>query len=538
MIERREIKEILEKNSEYRDKLFIRGYLITDKDYSDNMNDYPFYSNWKNSNLGKSKTGLYLNLYVHKKLESYSFQKDNITVTIIGHAYNPFSMIDDENSIIEDLYNSYKSSLSDFFSAVSELTGIHVIIVNDNGNLITLQDCGGIKTCYYGLINKYTYITSHPQLVADLLELKMDSKISVLMGKWFFSLSGRYLPGNLSPFRDLRRLGPNTFVEISNQIKVERFYPIVKHPELNQENFHEIIEKISILINRNIELASNKWKRPSISLSGGMDSKTTLACANGLYDKFSYYSFNSKPQELEDANAAHNICKELGINHDIYSIPTSNDDFNDFETFKKIIYHNASYIDQPKDNEIRKFIYLSRLNTYDVELKSWISEVGRAMWGKKYGISLPDRLTARHFSIFQTRYFGSPQLLKHSDNNYEEYLRLIDLENAPFNYNHADMFYWEFRFGSWGANVATTHDIFNHIVTIPMNNRKILDMFLWFPYEFRHNDGVNKGIINYFNKELGALDFDVKNMYLRKNRTNIEKLYYYYRIFMYKMKRS
>lgn len=537
MEESHEIKTMLDKMPEYREKLYIRGYLITDNDYSKDMVNFPFYSNWNNYNIGKSKMGSEFKLYVHKKQTSYSFQKDQITVTIIGHAYNPFSMVEDENLILEDLYKAYKSSMREFFNEVSELTGIHLVVINDCGNLIFLQDCGGMKTCYYGLINKYTYITSHPQLVADILKLKMDLQISELMRKKFFSLSGRYLPGNLSPFKELKRLGPNTFALMSDKISIERFYPVAAHPEIEESSYSEIIEKISVLINRNIELASRKWKRPSISLSGGMDSKTTLSCANGMYENFSFYSFHSKPQELEDASAAHNICEGLGIKHDVYSIPTSNDEFDDFEIFKKIINHNASYIDKPKDNEIRKFIYLSKLDKYDVELKSWISEIGRAMWGKKYGVSLPKRLTPRHFSIFQTRYFGSPKLLKHADTNYEEYLRLIDLENAPFNYNHADMFYWEFRFGSWGANVATTQDIFSHVVTMPMNNRKIIDMFLWFPYEFRHNDGVNKAIINYSNKKLGNLDFEVKNMYLRKNRTIIEKIYYYYRILPNKMKR-
>ena len=83
-------------------------------------------------------------------------------------------------------------------------------------------------------------------------------------------------------------------------------------------------------------------KRPAISLSGGTDSKTTLACCNGLYDKFRIYSFHCKKSELLDANAAHKICEEIGQPHEIYEIPSKNEEIEDFYIMKKIINHNTA----------------------------------------------------------------------------------------------------------------------------------------------------------------------------------------------------
>lgn len=53
-----------------------------------------------------------------------------------------------------------------------------------------------------------------------------------------------------------------------------------------------------------MRLISEKWDHPSISMTGGMDSKTTLACANGLYDQFRYYSYISMYGDKPDADAA------------------------------------------------------------------------------------------------------------------------------------------------------------------------------------------------------------------------------------------
>ena len=62
-----------------------------------------------------------------------------------------------------------------------------------------------------------------------------------------------------------------------------------------------------------------------------------MACAKGLYDRFSYFSFYSKPSEEVDANAAHTICDALGLSHVIHAIPSSNEEVEDFAVLKAIV---------------------------------------------------------------------------------------------------------------------------------------------------------------------------------------------------------
>ncbi len=69
-----------------------------------------------------------------------------------------------------------------------------------------------------------------------------------------------------------------------------------------------------------------------------------------------------------------------------------------------------------------------RWHYFDTEIKSWISEIVRVFFEIKYGMKFPDRLTPRHFSILQTRYFASPSLLRKSDKIYGEYMKKFDLE--------------------------------------------------------------------------------------------------------------
>lgn len=523
------IIEILQQKPAYKNALFRRGYLITDQIIND-LSTYPFYNNWKKFTAGKTHDGTDVNVFVHTDQQYYSLSRSNIVISIIGHACNPFTMQYKEETILQECVDAYKVNEATFFEKVSELTGIHLILLNDNGRILFVQDCGGMKACYYGTANQRMVLTSHPQLLDDLFEVTPNPYVAKLIKKWFFSIGGRYLPGDTSQFENIRRLGPNTVLTYKSDFTVKRFFPTEAHPEIAEKDYESTITRLQTLIHSSIDLCSEKWTKAAISLSGGMDSKTTMACANGIYDKFKYYSFHCKPQEQVDAEAAHSICKNLGVAHTIYPIPENPIELDGYEELKHIILHNSGYIGKPHEHEIRKFVYLYHLNDFDAELKSWISEIGRAMWQKKYGVKLPDTLSPRHFSIFQTRYLGAPALLRYSDREYKNYLTKIDLIQPPFNYEHSDMFYWEFRFGSWGTNVNTIHDVFNHTITMPLNNRKIIDMFLWFPHEFRKADMVNKEIIKNANPLLLNLNINVHNVYLGGKRVMLEKIYYYYRL--------
>ncbi len=355
--------------------------------------------------------------------------------------------------------------------------------------------------------------------------LKMDPEIKKLIGTKCYNIGNRHLPGNKTPYKEIKRLGANTYLLYSNSFYIKRFYPQKAHPEyVKKEDKDKTVRKIAQLIHNGIDCCARKWERCAISLSGGTDSKTTLACANGLYDKYNFFSFYSKPQELVDAKGAKKICDNLGLKHTMYEIPKDNGCFEDFDFKKKLLQHNTSYFVNLADNEIRKFIFLHDIDAYDIELKSWASEVTRVFLERKYKVKMPKVLSERHCSIFQTRYFGHPLLLRWSDKEYYRFLREIGLDKPLFNYEHADLFYWEVRMGAWGVSVISSQQLY-HRVSIPMNNRKILDLFLSLPREERKNDGVHKKIMEYMNPTVVDAKVEIPNLYFHGYRIMMEKVY-------------
>lgn len=528
---REEIKRGLNRNPQYCEMLFRRGYLFTSKKI-EGLNEFPFYSNWSTEKIGR-----YF-LYVHKEQTYYQLEQNGRQVVIIGHAYNPFNKKYKEEELCEELLEAYSVNLESYFDKISEFTGLHVIVLIDHQKVFVCQDACSLTGCYFGIIDGSMYISEQSQLIADLCDLKMDDKVRKLVESKCYNIGNRHLPGNLSPYKKVRRLGANTYLLFDGRFSVRRFFPSRPHNEAtSEEEIQNTINRIGDLLHNGIECCTKKWNRCAISLSGGTDSKTTLACAKGLYDKFSYFSFYSKPQELVDATAAAEICDKLGLKHTLYPIPQENSSFENFELVKNILKHNTSYFKNLADNEIRKYLYLHDISAYDIELKSWASEVPRVFLERKYQLKMPKTLTERHCSIFQTRFFMHPFLLKWSDETYYRFLRSIGLEKPLFNYEHSDLFYWEIRMGCWGVSVISSQQLY-HRMTIPMNNRKILDLFLTIPRELRIDDTAHKLIMKYYNPDVVDADVEVKNLYFHGYRIWMEKLYYLYRTALYIPKRE
>ncbi len=522
MNRRNAIEVITYEFPQYRDILFARGYLVTDN-ANVQEDQYPFFGIWKSEIIGKYR------VLIHPQQTHYVYSINDTCFLLIGHAYNPFSMIHDESKLLVDCAKAYFSSDANIFQVVNEWTGIFALLIFDR-DLQIVQDCSGIKSVYYGNINGVSYISSHAQLIADLCDLEMDPFIKKLISNRMYKVGNRYLPGDMSPFTQVKHLSANLYLTVSQMgdFRKVRFFPSRSHGMvIDKDDCNNTIQTIYEILHKNIELAARKWDNRYISLSGGMDSRTTLACANGLYEKFKYFSFTSKDTEFIDAAMAHKMCEKIGLAHEIIPIPMSNVEVLDYDVLHKLIDHNDAYVRFLNDSEIRKQITLYKENRIGVELKSWISETVRVFMDRKYGLTHPAILSPRHFSIFQTRFMGSPFLLHKCDSKYADYIRSIGLEKPIFDYEHTDLYYWEFRMGSWGMMVATSLDMC-HTITFPWNNRLMLEKFLSLPRNERKRDNIHRQIIALANPALSVEEV-ISNKYYSERRIWLEKLYYFYR---------
>ena len=194
-----------------------------------------------------------------------------------------------------------------------QLTGVFFFAVIRQDSVIATCDCAGMLGANCACIDGKPCFSAYSQLIADVYGLKEDPYVTKLKKSKLFHWYGWYLPGDLTPYAEVKRIVPNTEVTVGTASSVYRFYPRKPYSEIPESDYAEKVLEIGSILHNNLQLIAEKWDRPAISLTGGTDSKTTLACANGIQDRFDYFSYVSLPREQTDASAARDICKALAF---------------------------------------------------------------------------------------------------------------------------------------------------------------------------------------------------------------------------------
>ena len=187
-----EMKDLLDQYPKFKDKLYCRGFLLTNSGEVAVTTDYPFYGNWKEESLARD-----YKLFLHKDTDVWSYRDGEALFFIVGHAYDPFEMLSDEYEILRRLAAARRRSEAAFWEEESNLTGIFLLgYINEEG-LVYSTDCTGMQLTYHGIVKGSLYITSHSKLVADLCGLKQDPYVVKLVNSKFYRYFGIVLPGDL-----------------------------------------------------------------------------------------------------------------------------------------------------------------------------------------------------------------------------------------------------------------------------------------------------------------------------------------------------
>ena len=503
-------------------KLYTYGYLLS------NINDVTKNSlgvnwdNWSEDKLGE------FTLYVEKNETKWILQiATNEWFVLVGHAYNPFDMLSDEHAILNKLakYHCEKSKYRQYFD---QITGVFTLFVIKDDTITVSCDCAGMMGAYYGVIEGKTCISSHAQMIAELTGLREDPYVSSLKKSRTFRLYGLYLPYNLSPYKEIKRIIPNVEVIIDgSHIEHNRFYP--RKTYVIEKDYESLVSEIANLLHNNMVLISRKWEHPAISLTGGTDSKTTLACASDMQDRFLYYSYISLPREATDAYAAKEICEKLGLKHEIYTIDTNTLNLPLFKEMDALIERHYGYLGKKSVNEVCKRIGLIEKFHSDIEVKSWVSEIARASRYTKYNKEkLPDKMTPRMLTSMYKIFTYDRWNAIRTDKVFEQYIRETKLKSRveKTGYPWSEFFVWEIVFGGWGGLALTCEHKTSNNITVPYNNRAIIDLMLRTPLEKRKSDQLHRDIMNCMDARVNQLGIHVVNGNETKKREILEGLYF------------
>lgn len=509
-----EMQDVLNEYPQYRSKLYCRGFLITDqKDIL--INEYPFYGNWKEQII-KDSTGRKIFMVMHPLTSCFTYTMGDVTHFLIGHAYNPYSMDYEEPVILQKLAEAYEKSQEFYWEKESELTGVFCIGFLNAGVLTFSTDCAGMQMVYYGESHGNLYISSHSKLIADLCGFHQDDYITRLVNSKFYRYWGTFLPGDRSPYVEIKRVVPNFAFRYDfnlNDFSYTRYYPTKVIEEVTEAEYEATLSEIITVLENNMKLITQKWpnQRAAISVTGGRDSTTTLAAAHAVYDELSYFSYISKDTELVDAEAAKVICTKLGLKHSIYEIPDECELYKDIEVVKKILECNAGCIGHNNLNDVKKRIYLDTIHDFDVEVKSWVDELSRGEAQNKYNTTrFPKKPTPGYYRCMW-KVIINPRLIWESNKIFKEYLDKY-YNNTVLSYlPWMDFFFWEFSWSAGEGTFLTSEHKYSDEITIPYNNRRLLNTMFTVPFEKRLHSEIQIDTIRKLDRRIEDAGAYVKN---------------------------
>lgn len=498
----------LEAQPEYKPYLYRFGYLICRRAPEDPRG---LLSSWQRTRVRGWE------LWTHPDQRIFLHEARDRTWFLIGHAMDPVAMRHREEEILP--------ALSRDIGTLSDLTGVFIAGYLTQDRLTLWPDAAAMLMANYGFAEGQAIVTSHVHLAMSLFHLEQSDYVRRLTAYRFYRLFGFFLPGDRTPCHELRRLIPNHRLTIhSGGCTAERFYPTEDHKTLcDAMTLENRAREAARLLENTLALIPKKWKKPAITLTGGCDSKTTLACARQVRDRYTYFSYSSQEAEAVDARGAARICRSLGLAHSIHTIP---DTMPDEALVRDIIAANTGSIGTLPAREVRKRLYLARMEDVDVEVKSWVSEVGRAYFHKRFArTAFPKKPTPRLLTTLYKVFFHDRRLVRETDDIFREYIRDYLRPEELRGFDWIDLFFWEFRMGGWNGLVITGEHRFAFDITIPYNNRRLLELLLTVPLRDRMEDRLYAMIRSCTDPDVDAAGVSITNLKHTSRRARIEGLY-------------
>jgi hypothetical protein len=387
-------------------------------------------------------------------------------------------------------------------------------------------DASGMQITFYGNHNGRFYCSSHSNLIGDVCGLNFDPYVERLIHNRFYPLLGNALPGDLSPYQDFKRLIPNHVARLSEgKWCVTRFFPTPNNA-LFEKDYDELIQTAADILSKSMSIIYKKWNRAAISLTGGCDSKTTLACTNGSYDKYAFFSYDSQKAERVDAKAAAKICAKLSIPHKIYNILYDDESYEDISDIRMLLEYNSGDIGTCNANDVRKRFEFLGMDDFDVEVKSWVSEIARAYYHKRFAKNrFPKELKPRYATSLYKVLVSDRHLVKETDKVFSNFLKKYYSDGSFGLIPWYDLFFWEFRMSSLNGLVITGEHQIAYDITIPYNNRILLQTLLSTPLEMRIKDRPHWDIMRTMNPAIAECGICVTNLKHTRLRAKLERLY-------------
>src|SRR5699024_11102299 len=226
---------------------------------------------------------------------------------------DPNSSIDN-NELVELLYDTYWNDINKFLDILDYLAGRYVIIVGNSDEVKVYNDAVGTRSVYYSLTSNL--VSSHVNLIADNQKKVMDSLVEQYIN--LPKISSR------TPFENIRSLMPNFSLTFATK-QIKRYFPRKENPYTNLD-YDKKVTLFDRILKKEIVYYVNNYDNIVHSLTGGFDSRSSLATFKDYFKDIKFFTYTLSKKEIskntkvstryeEDKSIVEQFLPYLPINH-------------------------------------------------------------------------------------------------------------------------------------------------------------------------------------------------------------------------------
>ena len=402
-------------------------------------------------------------LSVHPKTRIAVAHSATGHLALLGEAVHPDLPHLDVEQIAGHLLAHSGTRQDEIDKLVGRFTVIHS---GSSGELSVQADAIGLRSVYFSVSDRGVIAGSHARLVAEAARGEAGFKPRPY--KWGY-------PGLTTPFQAVFRLPPNCELSLASG-SLRRFFPIAAIPA------RAIGEAWAIAFRRASTTIAALAERRSllVSLSGGLDTRTTLAASRASWPRLEFFTYCGSPKHQIDAKVAAAVAGTLGLRH------TFVDDTQAPDTaVLRNVRQNSFTPHKPK----LACAYHRQFGEHrHLHVRSNLLELGRSNLFKKFGRRPrfgegpgTPQLMADLYTLTGKL---SPEHATHVQPAFEHNFAAADCGTAIANASPWDLYFIEHRMGAWQSGVVAESDV-SFDTIIAFNSREIVRAFMGVPQQER-----------------------------------------------------
>jgi len=284
--------------------------------------------------------------------EIYNFKRLKSTLINLGYSF----LSESDTEVILALYQEYGEKM------LSMLDGIFAIAVYDvfQNEMIVARDGLGVKPLYYFTDENKFIFSSEVKAIEGLLA---DAELVLDMTSLNRYLSFQWCPGEGTPFKNIRKLNPGSFVKVKDGKITQKgsFYklPIFTNIRKNdREDVNSIITDLTGHLRRSVHDQMIADAPLGAFLSGGLDSTSVVAFAKEIDPGIKCFTIDTRNEKndglTDDLPYAKRAAKYLNVPLEIVKI----DSGSMVKNLEKMVWHLDEPLGDPAPLNV---LYISQL---------------------------------------------------------------------------------------------------------------------------------------------------------------------------------